>query len=184
MVVLEDDLLRCIKFSKPGVSEIYGRDLKWLVTEYHEAIMRKKEFLPKKAIKFMYPQIFWVTLPQHKYFSDNMLRHKFNQCLESVVTLHKEMKVLRMKRRWRYEDGSVNPNGSINDDGILTYWASIDEALQFWETGGKKNFSEGNTFVRKMHVHLKRILLESNIKTEAILSRVRGNFRNCATKFL
>ena len=49
------------------------------------------------------------------------------------------MKVLRPKRRWSYEDSTlVNQDNSISDDGLLTYWAAIDEAIQFWETGKKK----------------------------------------------
>ena len=100
----------------------------------------------------MYPQLFVVTVPQHKYFGNNFLRHKFNQCLEIVAGMHKEMKVLRLKRRWTYEDLTLVSNeGRISEEGMLAYWASIDDALQFWETGKKKNFYDsGTSFVKKV----------------------------------
>ena len=155
LIVLDDNLIDVVKYTKPGVSEIFGRSLKWLAAEVHEAITDRKEELPKKAKKYLFPQVFWVALPQHKNFDNNQLRFKFNNCMESVVGQHKEMKMLKIKRRWNYEDNSVNNLGQITPDGQLTYWAGVDEALQFWETGRKKfNLQEGNKphkFVEKMH---------------------------------
>ena len=42
ILAIENDLLHCIKFSKPGVSEIFGRVLNWLADEYHQVIQQRK----------------------------------------------------------------------------------------------------------------------------------------------
>ena len=150
LVVMENDIIRCIKFNKPGLIDIYGAALHWLLNEYHEAIIARKGMLPPKAVKYMYPQVFIVALPQHKNFKENQNRYCFNQCIEELAKNYKEFKVLRMKRRWTYEDPNlVDVNGCIMEEGRLTYWAAIDEALQFWETGKKKSFSE-QQFVRQI----------------------------------
>ena len=81
LIVLDTDLMKCIKFSKPGLSELYGSTLKWLFNEFHAAIVTRKNQLPAKAKKYMYPQMFVVNVPQHKNFSDNQNRHRFNQCI-------------------------------------------------------------------------------------------------------
>ena len=49
LIVIDDDLIRCVNFDKPGTSEIFGRDLKWLANEYHDAIITRKKYLLKKA---------------------------------------------------------------------------------------------------------------------------------------
>ena len=154
IVVVEDDILRCVNFVKPGVSEVYGRDLQWLANEYHEIIAARKENLPKKARRFHYPQIFWMALTQHHNIPNNMLRHKFNQCLGTVVSLHKEMKMLRIRRHWSYNDFGVALNGNIVEAGKIRYWSGVDEAIEFWETG-KKQHSDvhggARNFVNKVH---------------------------------
>ena len=58
LLVLDDDLIRCVNFSKPGVSEIYGRDLLWLANELHDAIFTRKGDLPRKAKKYYIPKFF------------------------------------------------------------------------------------------------------------------------------
>ena len=97
ILVIEDDIIRCVNFDKPGVSTVFRIGLKWLADELHDLVINGKKVLPHKAKKFAYPQIFWVTIEQHHRFSNNMIRHKFNQSLETVVNLHPEMKVLKIR---------------------------------------------------------------------------------------
>ena len=154
LLVIDADLNKCINFTKNGVSELYEADINWLLNEYHSAIDACKANLPQKVKKYLYLQLFVVTLPQHKFFLDNQLRHKFNKCLESVATKHKEMKVLRMKHRWNYKDPTLVEvkTGLLTEAGLLAYWASIDRAIQFWENGKKKQFHDRSSeFVNKLH---------------------------------
>ena len=149
--VIEDDLLRCINFNKSGVSEIYGEILKWLTSQVRDLILKRKNDLPLRSKKYLYPQVFWVELPLHESLN-NQLRIKFNQCLGSIVALYNEMKVLKIKRKWSYEDLSLVSAGQINGDGKLSYWCGIDEALQFWENGKKRQHKvgSGREFIKKM----------------------------------
>ena len=170
-VVMESDIIRCIKYDKPGLTELYGLALHWLMDEYHEAIVARKGMLPSKAVKYMYPQVFVVALLQHKIFKDNMNRFRFNKSIEVLARKYKEVKVLRMERRWNYEDPTlVSQEGRITDEGLLTYWASIDEAIQFWETGKKKSHSE-QQFVRQLFSeHKARTITNSNSSRERLNS--------------
>ena len=58
-----------------------------------------------------------------------------------------------MKRWWDYKDTTlVSKQGTLTEDDLLAYWASIDEALQFWETGKKKVYNERmSSFVSTVH---------------------------------
>ena len=139
ILVLENDLIRCIKFNQPGISELYGRVLRWLSDELHALVMSRKHHLLPKAKKFAYPQIFWVCLPYHQNFVNDVNRHKFNQCLETVVNMHPEMKSLKIRRIWSNVDSSVSRIGIITETGMQKYWRGIDEALEFWENGRKRS---------------------------------------------
>ena len=138
---LEDSLLSCIDFTKPGVSELYGRDINWLATEFKDMIEQRKKHLLPKAKKFLYPQLFWILLPHHGNFSDNQLRDKFNTCIEAVVAQYREMKILKLKKHWDGEELDLvdEESGTITNRGVWKYWMSIDEAVEFWENGKFKN---------------------------------------------
>ena len=65
---IEDDLMHCIKFSKPGISELYGSILQWLAAECHAIVMHRKKELPARVKCFTYPQLFCIALPYHQNF--------------------------------------------------------------------------------------------------------------------
>ena len=46
LLVLETDLMQCVNFNKPGLTEIYGRVLHWLLDDYHNAIAARKQIRP------------------------------------------------------------------------------------------------------------------------------------------
>ena len=71
IVVIDADILDVIHFSKPGIAKLLNQTLTWLIDEFHACISDRKASLPEKAKKYMYPQVFWITLPQHKFFTDN-----------------------------------------------------------------------------------------------------------------
>ena len=98
LLVMDNDLIKCINYTKPDAIDIYDACIWWLLGEYHDMISNRKEILPRKAKKYLYPQLFVVALPQHKYFVDNQAWHKMNKCIENLTMGHKEMKVLRLKR--------------------------------------------------------------------------------------
>ena len=82
--------------------------------------------------------MFWLALPYHKNFgSSSVLRHKFNQGIETVTSLHAEMRFLKIRRIWSDSDSSVTPTGVITEMGRNKYWPGLDEAIEFWENGRK-----------------------------------------------
>ena len=111
IIAPEVDLLRCINFDKPGISIILGRCLQWLADEIYSEVTNRRLKLPARAVKAMYPQIFWVALPNHTNFSDNQRRFKFNQALQKIVPLYNGMKMLQLRRRWAFHDGSHKSTG-------------------------------------------------------------------------
>ena len=153
LYVIEEDLMRCINFNKPGITEIYGNILKWLTGQVHDIVLKRKNDLPLRAKKYLYPQIFWVDLPHHSILN-NIQRLKFNQCLESVVAVYNEMKVLHIRRHWSYDDLSLVSGGSFTFTGKTAFWKGVDEAIQFWETGRKKpignHSTTSNDFIKKI----------------------------------
>ena len=135
LLVMDDDIIHCVNFNKPGCSEIFGRDLNWLANKFHDVIFTRKNDLPKKARRYLFPQVFWVLLPIHKDLETNQMRVRFNQCVEAVVECHKEMKPLKIHRHWDYQVSDAVVNNLISSKGIHSYWAGVDEALEFWENG-------------------------------------------------
>ena len=49
MLVIDQDLMNCIDFDKPGLSEIYGNDVKWLLNEIDLGVQECKDYLPVKV---------------------------------------------------------------------------------------------------------------------------------------
>ena len=140
LLVIENDLFCCIKFEDTGVSELYSRIVHWLADEYHSIIAKHKSDLPVKAKKTNYPQLFWVALPYHQNFNQTGIQcHKFNQGMETMTSLHEEMHLLQIRRIWSNVDTSVTQAGIITEVGQTKYWCGIDEALEFWENGWKRN---------------------------------------------
>ena len=154
IIIIENDLIRCVKYRKPGIFDIFGRILRWLADEFHQAVMDWKSALPSRAKRNLYPQIFWTALPYHQNFKTTCInRHKFNQCLDTVANMHNEMKMLRIRRIWSNADSSVTPAEVITLEGVERYWRGIDEAIEFWEIGRQKNkqFGSGREFIQHMH---------------------------------
>ena len=79
LLVIENDITRCINFNKPGISTIYGRVIQWLADEIHCLIHERKAFLPNRSTKKLYPQIFWINLPYNQNFEKGHFRTKFNK---------------------------------------------------------------------------------------------------------
>ena len=154
LVVIEDDIIKCVNFDKAGISQVFGRCVQWLADEIRTAIHKHKADLPGKCKKNLYPQVFWVAIPSHLNFLNNHTRFKFNQSLETVLLLYNEMKVLKLQRRWQFNDTSVSIIGQITPPGFTTYWSVVDEAIQFWENGRKRKpvgKGSGQEFVNQMY---------------------------------
>ena len=173
--VIEDDLLRCVNFENSSVSSVFSEILAWLTSEIHEMIHARKGDLPLRSKRYLYPQVFWAALPLHMSLH-NQLRQKFNQGLESVTSQFNEMKILRIKRHWSFNDASLVSGGMINGDGKQAYWSGIDEAIDFWENGRKKSFRPvGNGSGREF---IKRMKLSHDVCSKSVRHSRWDNYHN------
>ena len=66
--------------------------------------------------------------------------------MEMVTGLFPGMKVLKIRRIWSNADSSISRIGQITSDGIKRYWRGVDEVIQFWEQGQKRNVPESFNF--------------------------------------
>ena len=141
VIVLEADLMKCINHKDVGIARIYSDCLNYLADSFHNNIFDRKESLPKKSARYLYPHVFWVALPLHKSFNNNNYRNKFSAAMGEVITNFKEMKLLKMRKHWDYENQQLfdSERDTYTNYGIAAYWASIDEAVEFWENGRKRN---------------------------------------------
>ena len=158
LLVVEADIIRAVK-QEDDVIETYRGCIDWLMKEVHDLIMERKSVLPVRAKRYLYPQIFWIGLPLHKLFkeSDNNQRSKFNLCLMQATNAYNEMKCIKMRKKWTFEDENLfdDVKSKYTTTGMATYWGSIDEAVQFWENRRKKKIFTKNPrgeagFVNKM----------------------------------
>ena len=133
VIVLENDLINDTKHLKPGFSTIVGKLLEWIANQLHRIIIAHKEKLPSKCRKFKYPTILWVALPNHtEWGSLNEFRVKYNNSLQSVVSLFREMEELQLED-WDYGDLSLFTWRNLNAKGLATYWQQVDAAIEKWD---------------------------------------------------
>ena len=131
VIVLDSDLIEFFDYESYGVASAYGELLQYLVNAISLACDDIKKLLPKKATREDYPCIYWAAAPHHKYFDDNSMHTKFNNCLESIVKLYPKMRVIKMKEVWDFENPDLVCNGRFTSLGFEIYWQSIDFAIRF-----------------------------------------------------
>ena len=132
VVVLDADLIEHLDYNGFGVSTMLGEWIKYLADAMHNICKGRKKTLPLKAVKHDFPMIYWAAVPHHKLFFNNAICTKFNNCLDSVLKLYKNMCLLKMKEIWDYNNlHLVNGAGRITSYGLSKYWASIDAAIEY-----------------------------------------------------
>ena len=132
IVLLDDDLIEYLGYAGQGVSALLGDCVEWLCKEFTNLIDLAKSCLPTKASKTGYPQIYWVAPPHHANFDNNQARTKITNVLENVLVQYKDIRMIRMKEIWNYNNSNfVNELGQYTDEGWDQYWASVDAAVKF-----------------------------------------------------
>ena len=128
---LDDDMIEFLNYRNYGVSTLYGSWLEWLLKEIDSAIQTRYSQLPAKSRNKDEPQIYWVMAPYHKEFTDGEMRSKFNHCLESVIKMYGNMRLIRLKEIWNQFDTKLVINGRISSLGFTKYWKAVDAAVKF-----------------------------------------------------
>ena len=105
-----------------------------LVQQFATIIADRNKALQKKAVNnntFVY----WAAPPQHMGFSDEekMACTKFTNCLNAVIKLHGNMRVLKLVEFWDPKDLNLvnHRTGRFTDDGKAAYWRSLDSGITF-----------------------------------------------------
>ena len=94
VIVLDDDMIRALKPTECGATILFDRIIKWLFREIDGMISTRKDQLPKRAVKEGYPKLYWVEAPQHKNFTNNLLRRKLNSVVQSSSAEYKYVRVV------------------------------------------------------------------------------------------
>ena len=133
--MLDGDLIDFLNYTQFGLSGMLGRWIEWLAKEVSLAVQLEKKLLPKKALREQEPFIYWIAAPFHDNFGSelNAARSKFNACLDSVIKLHNNMRVMKLKEFWNPKNRNLvnDHNHMITLEGWSIYWCSIDEAIHF-----------------------------------------------------
>ena len=133
VVVLDDDLIDFLGSAEFGISTILGEWIHYLARSLNSAIEDWKKALPVKALEENYPMIYWATSPHHKHFINNTQHTEFNNSLESVLKLYNNMRTIKMKEIWDYENPHLVAvgTGRITAYGLSRYWMSINAAIKY-----------------------------------------------------
>ena len=125
LILLDNDIIDFLDFRGVGISSLIGQWIEWFLTQVHEMIIKRKERLPPKAKADDYPFVYIVELPRHGNFNteENVARGKFKNCLQSVVKIFSEMRVVKLKE-WNYDDMNLVVNNRFTTEGLAKYWAS------------------------------------------------------------
>ena len=112
---------------------LFGTWLEWLVAETNAVIEERIKQLPQKAVIKNEPFVYWVAIPNHKGFSfDERARFvKYNNCLESVLQSHSNMRMVKIKGGWDQDDSNLVVNGRIMVTGLDQLWQSLDLSIAF-----------------------------------------------------
>ena len=132
LIMLDGDLIEYLDFCGIGFSVMMGTSLEWLCNEINGMILDRKKQLKPNAKCDESPCIYWVELPRHKNFeAENSARIKFNLCLASLVKKYSNMRIIKMKEHWVYDNPNLVINNKITVDGLACYWKSVDAAVKF-----------------------------------------------------
>ena len=132
VVVLDNGLIDYLGYSEFGIAGLLGEWIEYLANNLADMVKVKKEKLPKKAIKYEYPLFYWVAAPFHCWFADNTARAKFNNTLEATLKLYHNMRVVKLREVWDYDNNHlVSGAGRITSYGKSKYWFSVDASLKF-----------------------------------------------------
>ena len=108
--MLDDDIIRATKPSDIGATLLLTKLVEWLFKEIARIIQQRKEQLPLKAIKSDFPMVYWVEAPQHKNFTNNLLRRKLNSVVQVTISNYRNMHIMRMKKIWDPDDSNFFRN--------------------------------------------------------------------------
>ena len=149
VVVLENDILEYTRYNGPGISGILGRYTEGITSSIQNIVHIQNDQLPLKTKRIGYPMIYWVSAVHHKAFKNGPLCTKFNHCLEAAVRLYDNMRVIKIKEVWNFENISLVNNNEMTPSGLSAYWKAVDASMHFNVKRNEKANSVKNVSAKK-----------------------------------
>ena len=134
---LKDLDLDCsINMSISIATELYGSWIEWLMEKFLESIIKRHKQLPSKAKCPLseQPVVYWTLIPNNKNYPHHTRVQiaKFNQSLDSVAKLYSNMRCIKVKDGWDYDNTNlVTCQGRLTLVGMDQYWESIDSSVKY-----------------------------------------------------
>ena len=93
----------------------------------------KERLLPEKAKPKNETQIYWIEPANHKNFDvlHVQSREIFLQCMDTVLKLYDNMRLLKIKEYWNKSDSDLVFNNRFTKEGLITYWRAMDATFKF-----------------------------------------------------
>ena len=163
VIMCDEDIITYLRYTHYGISSMYGTLLEYLAKEINQMLHTRIEQLPKKAKRREEPFIYWLALPFHRCFTFNAPRAKFNASLNAVVKAYGNMRVMKLKDFWNFDDTSlVHPNGCLTETGYSAIWKSVDSAVKFNIQKREEYLAKREEFLAKGCQNRKRNFAENN----------------------
>ena len=135
VIILEGDLIKADRFNDVGISELYGKQLEWLISQLHKATAEFKSLIPQKAQRLSMPHFLWILPSMHDDFSrsEKMHREKLSACLKSIVDLYENMSYLELIQDWEPSERALYDYRAerMTRLGERRYWISVDRAIMY-----------------------------------------------------
>ena len=141
IVLLEKDIIQAIKeklenvkLEKVSISaSLFGSWLEWLAEQISKLFTDVNKALPIKA-KCNNAVIYWVAIPIHQRYEHDLRVQiaKFNHCMDSVIKLYDNMRIIKLKEGWSADNGNlVDRNSRFTHEGLDQYWESLDASVEY-----------------------------------------------------
>ena len=175
VILIERDFIEALQMDGKYVTisaSLYGTWVEWLAQEIAMAFKTQHDALPVKA-KCSQGEtiIYWSAVPSHKNYSFELRAQiaKFNNCLESVLKLYNNMRLIKIKKDWDYDNVNlVNVHGRLTHQGIDQVCEAVDASVKF-------NFSKRTEFLAKSAVSQNMTVKQEADLTQGVFKLQAGN---------
>ena len=136
VIVLDDDLIKSVKYDKYGISDAYGRIINHIMVEHGRHIKSQKDYLPKKSKRPGIPGVIWIEAPNHMNFHNNDMREKFNKSMNSMAAFHDGYNVLQLKKIWEETNSNLylDEYRRYTATGLAKSWLAVDHTIKYADT--------------------------------------------------
>ena len=133
IIILDDDLVSFLAFVGKGVGELIASWITWLTKQISELFNSRFSQLPVKAKHSFEPCIYWCSCPLHCNFSPqtNKIHRKINTCLDLICKDKPDMRVMKIKDKWSFDDKALVYKNKFTTSGLHAYWDAMDAAFKF-----------------------------------------------------